>query len=146
MLMTPSAACLGLIKAFEGFRATPYSDAAGHATVGYGHKITPDEHFDAITTSQANDLLDTDACKTGEYVNCVVTVELNQNQFDALVSFTYNLGIGNLEKSTLLEMLNQGDYSGAAEQFLRWDKAGGETLPGLVHRRLADSELFSKPV
>lgn len=145
-MMSPSQNCLSLIRAFEGFRSTPYIDAAGHGTIGFGHKITPDEHFDAITLSQANDLLDSDASKTGEYVNCVVTKELNQNQYDALVCFTFNVGIGNLEKSTLLQKVNEGDMQEAAEQFLVWDKARGQTLLGLQHRRMAESELFSKPV
>ena len=76
-------------------------------------------------------------------VNKLVTVPINQNQFDALVSFTYNVGGVHLADSTLLKMLNKGDYAGASEQFGRWAKAGGKTLPGLVARRESEKELFN---
>ncbi len=72
----------------------------------------------------------------------LVTVDLDQDQFDALVSFTFNLGAGNLQSSTLLKLLNQGEYTQAADQFLRWNKAGGRVLPGLTRRREAERALF----
>ncbi len=75
-------------------------------------------------------------------VNMLVTVPLNQNQFDALVSFTYNVGEGHLESSTLLKLLNQGDYMGAADQFLRWNKVDGQIILGLVRRRHKEQALF----
>ena len=76
------------------------------------------------------------------YVNNLVTVGLNQNQFDAMVSWVYNLGGGNLKASTLLKVLNSGDYAGVPEQMLRWNKAGGKVLEGLTRRRQAEADLF----
>jgi len=77
-------------------------------------------------------------------VNYHVTVEMTQNQFDALCSFVYNCGAGNFRASTLLKLLNQGAYKAAAQQFLRWDKANGKVLPGLTKRRAAEKALFEK--
>ena len=76
------------------------------------------------------------------YVNTLVTCDLNQNQFDAMVSWVYNLGGGNLKASTLLKVLNSGDYAGVPEQMLRWNKAGGKVLEGLTRRRQAEADLF----
>lgn len=142
--MTPSQNCLQMIAEFEGFRATPYSDIANNPTIGFGHKILQTEYFDSVTRSQATDMLTEDACQAGKCVDCVVTIDLNQNQFDALVDFVYNLGIGNLEKSTLLKLLNSGDYNGAAQEFTKWDMAGGKISDGLLRRRQAEQNLFMK--
>ncbi|PRP70248.1 muraminidase, partial [Chromobacterium amazonense] len=86
--------------------------------------------------------LQQDLAKFEVGVSRLVKVQLRQNQFDALVSFSYNLGLGSLQNSTLLRLLNQGDYAGAAGQFILWDKAGGKVLPGLQRRRAAEQALF----
>jgi lysozyme len=83
-----------------------------------------------------------DVARFEDGVNKLVTYTINQNQFDALVDFSFNLGLGNLGSSTLLKKLNAGDIKGAAEEFLRWDKAGGKVLAGLTKRRKAERDLF----
>lgn len=134
---------IALIKSFEGLRLEKYQDAVGKWTIGYGHLILPTESFPhAITEAEAEALLRSDLQMTERGVHKAVTVALNQNQFDALVSFTFNLGAGNLQSSTLLKLLNQGEYTQAAEQFLRWNKAGGKVLTGLTRRREAERKLF----
>lgn len=142
-----------IIKAHEGLRLEAYPDPAhGWAvpTIGYGHTSAagspPVTKGMRITEAGATEILRADLRKFERYVLDAVTVPLNQNQFDALVSFTFNLGPGNLRKSTLLRKLNARDYAGAADQFGQWVKAGGKTLPGLVKRRKAERDLFLTPV
>lgn len=134
-----------LIKEFEGFRATAYLCPAGVWTVGYGTTRISGKlvkQGTKVTTDEAETLLEEDLKRFEDGVNRLVQVEINQNQFDALVSFVYNLGVGNLQKSTLLKKLNAGLFAEAAEQFLKWDKAAGKRLPGLTRRRKAERELF----
>lgn len=134
---------LNLIKEFEGLRLEKYKDAVGKWTIGYGHLILPSERFDRpLTELEAEDLLQSDLRKFEGGVIQYVAVSMNQNQFDALVSFAFNLGLANLKGSTLLRLLNHGQYTEAAEQFLRWNKAGGMALPGLTRRRAAERDLF----
>ena len=95
------------------------------------------------TQEQAEQWLQEDVQIAVDAVNRLVTVELTQNQFDALVDFTFNLGTGSLQNSTLLRLLNASNYTGAANEFERWDKAGGQTLPGLLKRRQAERDLFN---
>ncbi|KKI42469.1 muraminidase [Obesumbacterium proteus] len=134
---------LRLIKEFEGLRLAKYLDAVGKWTIGYGHLILPNENYDQpISLDVANALLRADLKRTEEGVKNSVTVTINQNQFDALVSFAFNLGVGNLKSSTLLRLLNEGNIFAAADQFLRWNKAGGRELPGLTRRRRAERDLF----
>ncbi|MCE9883930.1 MAG: lysozyme [Hafniaceae bacterium] len=134
---------LRLIKEFEGLRLAKYLDAVGKWTIGYGHLILPNENYDQpISLDVANALLRADLKRTEEGVRNSVTVTINQNQFDALVSFAFNLGVGNLKSSTLLRLLNEGNIFAAADQFLRWNKAGGRELPGLTRRRRAERDLF----
>lgn len=134
---------LRLIKDFEGLRLAKYLDAVGKWTIGYGHLILPNENYDQpISLDVANALLRADLKRTEEGVRNSVTVAINQNQFDALVSFAFNLGVGNLKSSTLLRLLNEGNIFAAADQFLRWNKAGGRELPGLTRRRRAERDLF----
>ncbi|RLM20985.1 muraminidase [Brenneria alni] len=143
---TTGAAGITLIKHFEGLRLTKYLDTAGKPTIGYGHLILPDENFDQeITLQQAEMLLRQDLKRAEAGIHCYVDVDLNGNQFDALASFTYNLGVENLEHSTLLRLLNQGNYAACADQFLRWDKDGKQTVEGLLHRRAAERTLFLLP-
>ena len=99
---------------------------------------------DKITQAQADQYIANDVATFERAVNMLVNVPLNQNQFDALVSFTYNLGATNLSASTLLKKLNSKDYNGAAGEFQKWNKAGGKVMTGLVRRRKAEMELFNK--
>ncbi|OCT28128.1 lysozyme [Pseudomonas putida] len=139
--MRTSQRGLNLIKSFEGLRLQAYQDAVGVWTIGYG--TTRGVKADmSITKEQAERMLLNDVQRFEPEVQRLVTVPLNQNQWDAMISFTYNLGAANLESSTLRRLLNAGDYAGAAEQFPRWNKAGGKVLNGLVRRRAAERELF----
>lgn len=135
---------LALIERFEGFEPDWYLDPVGVRTIAYGWTgALPAGLSPPLTRAQGRQLLrDT----VGAYESAVrrnVAVPLAQPQFDALVSFTYNLGASNLASSTLLRLLNAGDASGAAEQFDRWVLAGGRPLPGLVRRRAAERALFA---
>lgn len=133
---------LNLIKQFEGYRSERYLDAAGKPTIGYGHLITKGENLQTITREEATTLLKKDVQTASDAVRRLVIVQLKQNQYDALVSFTYNLGEGNLEKSTLLKKINMQDYRGASEEFTKWVYAGGKKLKGLEIRRAKEKELF----
>lgn len=151
--MRTSERGLELIKEHEGFRAQRYICPGGKPTIGYGHVILPTEpHLNTavLTEAEATEILARDVEIAERGVNRHVTVELNQNQFDALVSFTFNLGSGNLGRSTLLRLLNEEDYNGAASQFDRWVYAMGEDgvrrkLPGLISRRADERDLFLEP-
>lgn len=135
---------LELIKNFEGCVLKVYLDAIGLPTIGYGHLIKPGESFTKITQKEAEDLLKSDAQIFVDGVNKLLEVKVTQNQFDALVSIAFNIGLGNLKSSTLLRLINAGDYKGAADQFPRWNKAGGKVLNGLTNRRNAERDLFLK--
>lgn len=132
---------LRLIKSFEGLRLKAYQDSVGVWTIGYGTTSSVQPGM-VITQAQAEEFLRRDLRRFEQAVNDLVKVPLTTDQFAALVSFTYNVGEGALESSTLLRLLNQKDYQGAADQFLRWDKAGGQSLPGLTRRRRAERALF----
>lgn len=141
--LSTGAKGIALIKNFEGLRLEKYQDVVGKWTIGYGHLILADETFSAaIPEAQADALLRQDLGISEKAVNQYVIVPLTQNQFDALVSFTFNLGVGNLKSSTLLRVLNARQYQDAAEEFLRWDKAGGKQVAGLTRRRTAERALF----
>ena len=148
MQMTISVQGFALIKKFEGFKAIAYLCPAGIPTIGYGHTgsdVTKrDVGVKTISEDEASDLLRQDLKKAEEAVNRKVLVPISQNQFDALISFTYNLGEGSLASSTLLRLLNQGDYEGAQKEFVKWNKAGGKILLGLTKRREAEAALFAK--
>lgn len=143
--MRTSQRGLSLIKLFEGLRLQAYQDSVGVWTIGYGatRGVKPGM---TITKEQAERMLLNDVQRFEPEVERLITAPLSQNQWDALVCFTYNLGAANLESSTLRRLLNAGDYAGAAEQFPRWNKAGGKVLPGLVRRRAAERELFLEAV
>lgn len=141
-----------LIKEFEGFVPKWYQDPVGVWTIGYGHtdnagspKYATSKNM-RLTVAEATSILQRDLGQYESAVERLVKVPLNDNQFSALVSFTYNLGAGNLGSSTLLKKLNAGDYAGAANEFARWNKGGGKVLNGLVRRRAAERELFVKLV
>ena len=135
-----------LIKEFEGCRLTAYRCSAGVLTIGYGHTGTVDGKLIAsgmtITVAKATELLKKDLAEFEAAINSSVTVPITQNMFDALVSFSFNVGAGALRRSTLLKKLNAKDYNGAAAEFPLWNKAGGTVLNGLVRRRKAEKELF----
>ena len=130
-----------IIKHFEGCELEAYKCPAGVWTIGYGH-IKGVSQGMSITQEQAEQMLLDELKEYENYINELVVVDLSQNQFDALVSWVYNLGPANLKSSTLLKVLNSGDYAGVPEQIERWNKAGGKVLEGLIRRRLAESSLF----
>ena len=132
---------IDLIKHFEGCELNAYKCPAGVWTIGYGHIKGVSEGM-SITQEQAEQMLLDERKEYENYINELVTVNLSQNQFDALVSWVYNLGPANLQSSTLLKVLNSGDYSGVPAQIERWNKAGGKVLEGLIRRREAESALF----
>ncbi len=136
---------LDLLKEFEGFSELAYRDPGGTLTIGFGH-TGPDVVEDMIITpEQAEELLRQDVQEAEDAVANLVTVPLNENQFSALASFVYNVGAGDLENSQLLTLLNQGDYLGAADQFLRFNTDDGVVLDGLTRRREAERQLFLTP-
>jgi len=145
--MKINKAGLELVKAFEGVKLAPYKDPVGIPTIGVGatfyqdgRKVTMNDL--PMTEAQVTELLQFHLHTFEQGVLSLVKVPLNSNQFSALVSFAFNCGIGGLRTSTLLKKLNRLDYAGAAEEFLRWDKAKGKSLAGLTRRRKAEKELF----
>ena len=132
---------LSLIKKFEGCELEAYQCTAGVWTMGYGHTkgVTPS---DSISQEEAEQMLVDELHEYESYVNEYVTVALSQNQFDALVSWVYNLGPANLKASTMLKVLNSGEYEDVPAQIKRWNKAGGKVLEGLIRRREAEACLF----
>ena len=130
-----------LIKKFEGCELEAYKCAAGVWTIGYGHIKTAVEGM-KIDQATANELFDEEMGEYETYVNTAVTVPLSQNQFDALVSWVFNLGNGNLKASTMLKVINSGDHAGVPAQIKRWNKAGGKVLEGLIRRREAEALLY----
>ena len=150
--MTLSPAGAALIKAFEScairtsdgeFRT--YRDSVNVLTIGWGHTNSLGTRFGASavwTQQQCDATFLSDMTHFEAAVSKLVRVQLNQHQFDALVSFCYNCGEGNLAKSTLLKKVNAKDFAGAAQEFKKWVKAGGRTLKGLVRRRNSESLMF----
>ena len=135
------------IKRWEGVRRDVYKDAVGYPTVGVGHLVKPVDNLkvgDTITDDQVDEFLRKDIASAEEAVNDRVTVPLTQNQFNALVSFVFNVGTGAFAQSGLLRTLNAGNYASAANQFTKWVFAGGRRLKGLEFRRNAEKELFLK--
>lgn len=139
-----NAAGLELIKSFEGLKLSTYQDSVGVWTIGYG-STKGVKRGQRITEEEAEELLHKDLAEAQGAVENAVTVELNDNQFAALVSFTFNLGAGTLRKSRLLQRLNVGRFSDAADQILLFDHAGRKRLAGLTRRRKAERELFLTP-
>lgn len=144
--MKVSAAGINLIKEFEGVRLKSYKCPAGVWTIGVGHTsaagppvVKPGME---ITNAQATKILAQDLVQFEDGVEAAVKVPLTQNQFDALVSFTFNVGLGAFQKSTLLKKLNAGQYDAVPAELMKWTKAGGKELPGLVRRRRAEAALW----
>lgn len=141
-----SEAGLGLTRQFEGCKLTAYADQGGVWTIGYGH-TGPGVHAGlTMTQEQVESCLESDLSSAVECVNRLVTANINQNQFDALVDFVFNLGCGSLKTSQLLRDVNTGSFDDAAAQFLRWAHCRGTLVPGLLRRRQAEAALFSTPV
>ena len=156
--MKISKAGIDLIKHFEGVRLKPYKCPAQLWTIGVGHVMYPDQHHLSIdgrrhfplkpehkrsfTEAEVNELLRNDLCLFEAGVERLCGRSLSQCQFDALVSFVFNLGLGTLQRSTLKSKLTRGDIKGAADQFLKFSMAGGKILPGLQRRRIAERTMF----
>ena len=156
--MKVSQKCIEQIKKDEGVRSRPYQCPALLWTVGVGHVIDPhhakvkladrkqlpipDGWDRVLSAAEIDEILRKDLNRFEAGVLRLIKVELTQGQFDALVSFSFNVGLGNLQNSTLRMKINRGDYEGAAEQFLVWTKAGGKVLKGLVIRRTHEKEMF----
>lgn len=146
-----------LLEQWEGLRLNVYNDSAGLPTIGVGHLLTQSErssgkitiageivkYADGLTTQQADALLAQDLIPAENTVNGNVKVPLNQNQFDTLVSFTFNVGGGAFTGSTLLKLLNQGQYDQVPSQLMRWNKSGGKEVAGLTNRRANEVKLWN---
>ena len=151
---------LGLLEKWEGFELNVYKDSAGLPTIGVGHLLTkseltsgkividgvPVKYSDGLTNQQVLDLLSQDVKPAEQSVNNGVKVALDQNQFDALVSFTFNVGVGAFTASTLLKVLNQKQYAEVPTQFLRWVRSGGQVVQGLLNRRQNEISLWNSEV
>ena len=139
---------LKFVAHWEGLRLERYKDSVGLDTIGVGHLITGKEVPEignTITVELALQLLSEDVLKAARCVNdqvSIASIILDQTEFDALVSFVFNVGVGAFQQSTLLRLLQQGLYKPAADQLLRWDKAAGKVIPGLSRRRAAERKLF----
>jgi lysozyme len=135
---------LDLIMQSEGFRALPYLDVCGKPTIGYGHLLQPGESYPvSMTMVTAQVLLEGDVVRFEADVNRDVSVLMNQGEFDALVDFCYNLG-DRLLGSTLLRLLNAGDYAGADAQLVKWDFAGGKPNAAIKARRVREMALWGE--
>ena len=145
--MKISSRGLELIKDFEGFSSTSYLDVVNIPTIGWGNTF----YEDGTKVKLGEQISKTDALKLLELVANrdfadkifpSIKVKVRQSQFDAMVSLAYNIGAGAFLKSTLLKKVNAGDFAGAGEEFLRWNKAGGKELLGLTRRREREKQLF----
>lgn len=134
---------LALTESFEGCRLESYPDQVGVWTIGYGHTKGVAEGM-TCTQAQAEQWLTEDVAGAEDSVARLVHIALSQQEFDALVDFTFNLGVGNFASSTLLKKLNARDIEGAAGEFEKWDRAGGQVVAGLLRRRQAERALFQE--
>ena len=146
MQMSPGGIA-ALLKKFEGCKLTAYRCPAGICTIGYGHTASagapPPRDGMTITQKQADDILSRDLTQYETAVHNMVQQPLNQHQFDVLVDFAYNAGIGNLKSSTLLKKVNAAQFNDVPAELMKWTKGGGKVLPGLVRRRQAESAWWS---
>jgi len=140
--MKTSSTGIELIKNFEGLRLKSYQDSVGVWTIGYGHTGKHVHEGMYVTEEEAEKLLAHDLERFEKCVERMVSVSLNQGQFDSLVSFAYNLGCQSLKKSTLLRRINDNRFVEAAGEFHRWNHAGGAVMPGLTRRRQNEKRLF----
>lgn len=135
--------CIDIIKHYEGFSSKPYVCPAGYLTIGIGHLILPNEKFDEVTVEEGENILRKDLIKSEKSVLRCIKVPLEDHQFDALVSFTFNLGGGALQCSTLRQKINREEHEDVPDEFRRWVFAGGRELKGLVKRRETEAILYS---
>lgn len=149
-VMDISTQGVAFVASFEGFKETLYNDVAGNATIGYGHLVhsgpvdgtEPREWRDGITQKEALDLLRHDLQNAVGHVKSRVKVPVSQAQFDVLVSFVFNVGVGNFQRSDLLARLNRGEYDSIPWELSRWTRAGGVRYAGLIRRRDQESDLW----
>lgn len=135
---------LSLTEQFESCRLTAYRDSKGVLTIGWGHVDKDITETSTCSQWQADKWLEQDVQTASSAVDRYVTVEISHEEFDALVDFAFNVGVGAFIGSTLLRLLNAGDIARAADEFERWDHAGGQVVAGLLRRRQAEMELFNK--
>jgi len=140
--MKASKLCIELIKEIENFVPKVYICPGGYPTIGFGHKIQKNEKFDTITEKEGELLLQNDLSIAEKAIDKLVKVPLSQFQYDALVSFVFNIGQGNFKDSTMLKLLNKGEYKKASSEFKRWIYSGGKILEGLVFRRRVEKIIF----
>jgi lysozyme len=156
-----SEKALKQIKHHEGVKNTPYRCPAGLWTVGVGHVLYPEqirlkfqdrlqyplriEHFRKFSNEEIDEILQADLARFEAGVRRLCPRNLSQSRFDALVSFSFNVGLGNLQKSSVRMKHNRGDFEGAAESFMLWTKAAGRVLPGLVRRRNDERLMYLSP-
>ena len=141
--MKVSQECIDLVKFFEGFEPKAYLCPANVWTIGYGRTKNVKEGDELNELQAERDLLE-ELEEFAEQVLNTVKVDLEQNELDALTSWTYNLGVGNLQSSTLLKKLNSGDKNSVPSEMIRWNKAAGKVLAGLTRRREAEAKLWVK--
>lgn len=138
---------IDLIRHFEGYSASIYKDSAGYPTIGVGHLIRPSESFsEPITEQEAEELLKKDLWTAERAVLRLTRVPLGDSQFNALVSFCFNLGSGAYQRSSMRSKLNRREYADAGGEFLRWCKAGGKIIKGLLRRRRSERDMFMEEV
>ena len=142
--MKYSVVGLKLTESFEGCRLTAYPDSVGIPTIGYGHTQGVSLGM-TCTQTQAEQWLLEDITLAENFVNKILPTGLTQGQFNALVDFTFNLGVGSLQHSTLYQLIKAKDFVAPAKEFPRWDKAGGKEVAGLLRRRLAEQAEFTQP-
>jgi len=139
--MTPR--CIELVKHFEGFSPVPYLCPAGVKTIGYGHVITPEENIKIpLSKEEAEVILIIDLLRVEKAIIPFITAKIHPFMLDALISFSFNVGIYAFKASTLRRKLNAQEYLEAADEFLRWVYAGGRKLKGLIRRREAERGLY----
>ncbi|MDN8001321.1 lysozyme [Burkholderia multivorans] len=137
---------LDLIKRFEGFSPTIYICPAGYPTIGYGHVVLPHEReqfAEGITQAEATDILRKDVGIAERAVVRLISAPLTDGQFDALVSFTFNLGAGALQRSTLRRKANRGEHESVPAELMKWVWSAGKKLPGLIRRRRLESNIYA---
>lgn len=144
--MKASQNCINLIKHFEGYATKPYRCPAGYWTIGYGHVISRNDverNAAGISPDKINLLLENDLAICEKGLEKLIKVTLTQGQFDALIDFSFNLGLGSLQRSGLRSKINRGEFADAVSEFSKWVWGGGRKLSGLIKRRAAEAALFS---
>lgn len=141
--MKSSAEIVEIIKNFEGLRTTAYSCPGGYKTIGYGHKLPANSLCNEISIEEAAALLLDDIREVEKSVQRNINIMLKQSQFDALVSFTFNVGSASLQRSTLRQKINRQEHAQVPGEFMRWIYSGGRILPGLVNRREIEADIYA---